>query len=174
MMDRNYPLLLIVGKSGVGKSAIVDASGLTRVISDTSRDPRPGEEHGREYFFEPRELIEARLADNEYSDFKENYGEYYAARCKEMNNKNVMIIDIHSAIKLRDNNPDRAVIVWINGPQREDRQGRVEPDDYWYKLFHDYCIENHEKRHLDSCVKELYDIFHREVKKSALKRWVMP
>ena len=50
-------LLIISGPSGVGKGtvskALLEGSGGNMVfsVSATTRDPRPGEMHGREYFF---------------------------------------------------------------------------------------------------------------------------
>jgi guanylate kinase len=47
----NVELLMIVGPSGVGKSALMKASGFFEVVGDASREPRPGERHGVDYWF---------------------------------------------------------------------------------------------------------------------------
>jgi guanylate kinase len=44
-------LLMVVGPSGVGKSSLIRRSGLAFVPSDTTRDPRPGEQNGVDFYF---------------------------------------------------------------------------------------------------------------------------
>lgn len=52
----NGLLIIITAPSGAGKSSLINAMleaepSLQRSISYTTRPPRPGEQHGREYFF---------------------------------------------------------------------------------------------------------------------------
>jgi len=47
----NLHLVLLVGPSGVGKSALMEASGWPEVIGDASRAPRAGERNGVDYWF---------------------------------------------------------------------------------------------------------------------------
>jgi guanylate kinase len=64
------PLVVVSGPSGVGKSTVV-AEALRRdpaiwlSVSATTRTPRPGEEHGREYFF---------VTDAEFDALRESDG----------------------------------------------------------------------------------------------------
>lgn len=53
-------LLAIVGPTGAGKSTVVKQSGLPFVIGDTTRPPREGEVHGRDYNFrsDPLSVLE--------------------------------------------------------------------------------------------------------------------
>jgi len=44
-------VLMLVGPSGVGKTTLVNNLGLKYVLSDNTRDPRPGELEGRDFFF---------------------------------------------------------------------------------------------------------------------------
>jgi len=44
-------LLMTVGASNSGKSTLMRASGILRVIGDCSRPPRPGERNGVDYYF---------------------------------------------------------------------------------------------------------------------------
>jgi guanylate kinase len=48
---KNLDLLMIIGPSGVGKTAIINRLNLKYIISDTTRDQRPDEEEGKDYFF---------------------------------------------------------------------------------------------------------------------------
>lgn len=59
--------IFLSGPSGVGKSTIIQAILARHVdirlsISYTTRNPRPGEQDGREYFFIPRAAFEERVA----------------------------------------------------------------------------------------------------------------
>lgn len=52
-------LIGLCGKSGTGKSTIakeIEALGYNRVVTDTTRPPRPGEEHGIDYWFDSEEM----------------------------------------------------------------------------------------------------------------------
>lgn len=47
----NLDLLMVVGPSGVGKTTLIQRSGITFVPSDTTRKPRVGEKEGVDYYF---------------------------------------------------------------------------------------------------------------------------
>jgi guanylate kinase len=47
----NLEVLMVVGPSGVGKTTLIENSGLTFAPSDTTRPPRPGEEEGVDFYF---------------------------------------------------------------------------------------------------------------------------
>ncbi|HHM12813.1 MAG TPA: guanylate kinase [Planctomycetaceae bacterium] len=74
-------LFIISGPSGAGKSTV-----LRRVletspvpvrlsVSATTRLPRPGEVHGRDYYFLSDEEFRRRLANGEFLEAKEVYGQ---------------------------------------------------------------------------------------------------
>jgi guanylate kinase len=48
---RNLELLMVVGPSGVGKTTLIQGSGLAYVPGDTTRTPRPEEKNGEDYYF---------------------------------------------------------------------------------------------------------------------------
>jgi len=48
---KNLDLLMIIGPSGVGKTAIINRLNLKYIPSDTTREPRPDEKEGVDYFF---------------------------------------------------------------------------------------------------------------------------
>jgi guanylate kinase len=48
---KNLDLLMIIGPSGVGKTAIINRLNLKYIVSDTTREPRPDEKEGVDYFF---------------------------------------------------------------------------------------------------------------------------
>ncbi len=75
-------LLVISGPSGVGKGTIVKAlkarrNDVVESISCTTREPREGETHGKEYFFLSKEEFLRRIAENDFLEYDEHFGNYY-------------------------------------------------------------------------------------------------
>jgi guanylate kinase len=48
---KNLDVLMVIGPSGVGKTAVINRLNLKYIISDTTRHPRPDEQEGVDYFF---------------------------------------------------------------------------------------------------------------------------
>ncbi len=75
-------LFLVTAPSGAGKSTLVNAllareSGIDLSISHTTREPRPGESHGREYHFVDVDEFLERRARGEFIESAEVHGNYY-------------------------------------------------------------------------------------------------
>jgi len=75
-------LFMVAAPSGAGKSTLVNAllaqePTIKLSISTTTRQPRPGEEHGREYFFTTAEDFVKRAAAGEFLEWAEVHGNYY-------------------------------------------------------------------------------------------------
>jgi len=78
----NGHLLMIAAPSGAGKSSLVtaflkDNPQWALSISTTTRPPRPGEQHGREYFFTSQADFQARQARGEFLEWAQVHGNYY-------------------------------------------------------------------------------------------------
>ena len=82
-MNKKGVLVVVSGFSGAGKGTIMkqllkehpDTYGLS--ISATTRVPRPGEVHGREYFFVSREEFEQMIDKDELIEYAQYVGNYY-------------------------------------------------------------------------------------------------
>ena len=80
-MKRKGILIIISGFSGAGKGTLVKRlvekyDGYALSISATTREPRPGEVDGREYFFLKKEEFERKIAESgliEYACYCDNY-----------------------------------------------------------------------------------------------------
>ena len=80
-MKRKGILIIVSGFSGAGKGTLVKKliekyDGYALSISATTRQPRPGEADGREYFFLQKEEFEQKIAENgliEYAAYCDNY-----------------------------------------------------------------------------------------------------
>lgn len=75
-------LFTVVAPSGAGKSSLVAAllerdPSIQLSISTTTRAPRPGETHGREYHFVSRPAFEAMIGRGEFLEHAEVYGNLY-------------------------------------------------------------------------------------------------
>jgi guanylate kinase len=76
-------LVVVTGPSGVGKGTLLRKllerypDRLTFSISATTRSPRSGEEHGREYWFWARTEFEAKIAEGGFLEWAEYAGNLY-------------------------------------------------------------------------------------------------
>ncbi len=75
-------LLMVAAPSGAGKSSLVRAflarhDNWSLSISTTTRAPRPGESHGREYFFVSKSEFEIRRDRGDFLEWAEVHGNYY-------------------------------------------------------------------------------------------------
>lgn len=75
-------LFMVVAPSGAGKSTLVNAllaqePAIKLSISFTTRPPRPGELHGREYYFTTVEDFLKRREAGEFLESAEVHGNYY-------------------------------------------------------------------------------------------------
>lgn len=84
-MTTEVPVLLVVaGPAGSGKSTLCDrlvkeVPGFARVVTTTTREPRPGETHGVHYHFLTPEEFDAKLEKNAFLEWawvhgKRRYG----------------------------------------------------------------------------------------------------
>ena len=81
MSDRGN-LFVVVAPSGAGKTSLVNEllrrDGRMRLsISYTTRAPREGEAHGREYHFVDRNTFERMIASGDFLEHANVYGNYY-------------------------------------------------------------------------------------------------
>jgi len=75
-------LYIVSAPSGAGKTSLVKAllksdPAIRLSVSYTTRAPRPGETDGRDYHFISRERFEAMLAEDEFLEHAEVYGNFY-------------------------------------------------------------------------------------------------
>jgi len=72
--DPSKVLLILAGPAGVGKSTLCDrlvgeGLGVERVITATTRPPRPNEQNGRDYHFLTEAEFDARLVAGEFLEW---------------------------------------------------------------------------------------------------------
>jgi guanylate kinase len=132
------PVFVLTGTSGEGKSTLAKllverVPDLALAISATTRPRRPGEEHGRDYWFLSDEEFDAKLEAGEFLEWVElPWGEGYRSgtlwseleRITGEGRSPVLEIETGGALAVRDRVP-AAVTIFITAPSREERERRL-------------------------------------------------
>lgn len=127
-------LIIVSGPSGVGKGTIVKTlikrrSDVVESVSCTTRAPRAGEVHGREYYFLDKVDFLKRIEENDFLEYDEHFGNYYGTPksfVKEtLKEKSVILeIDVVGALNAKKEFPD-CVLVMIVPPSEEELKRRL-------------------------------------------------
>lgn len=136
-MQTNRGILLVLsGFSGSGKGTVVkevmkkysDTYALS--ISATSRQPRPGERNGIEYFFKTREEFEEMIAKDELVEYAQYVSNYYGtpkAYVEEQlaAGKDVILeIEIQGALEIKKKFPD-TLLLFMTPPSASELKERL-------------------------------------------------
>ena len=128
-------VFIISAPSGSGKSTLTRQL-LERVpslrfsVSYTTRQPRGVEREGHEYFFISRAEFERRIAEGEFLEYAEVFGNYYGTHISELDRAAgegvdlVLDIDVQGARQLKGR-ISGAVSIFILAPSREILEQRL-------------------------------------------------
>ncbi len=133
-MNRPGILTVMSGFSGAGKGTILNGM-LNKYeyflsISCTTRAPREGEEHGRDYFFVSREEFEKMIRNNEMIEWAEYAGNYYGTPKKAVEDwlaegKDVILeIEVQGGMQVKALFPD-SVLLFVVPPSAEELLNRL-------------------------------------------------
>ncbi len=130
-------LIVISAPSGTGKGAILNEftdkyfdDKIMFSISATTRNPRPGEAHGVNYYFISKEEFKAKIQNDgflEYAEFCDNmYGTPKDAVMNALNSGIDVILEIETvgAKKVKENYPE-AVMVFVLPPSMDELKSRL-------------------------------------------------
>ena len=128
-------VFIISAPSGSGKSTLTaelrkNVPNLEFSISYTTRQPRGSEEHGREYFFVTREEFEKMIAEDQFLEHAEVFGNYYGTARSFLreafarSNDLILDIDVQGAEQVKQKLPE-AVSIFILPPSREELERRL-------------------------------------------------
>lgn len=129
-------LIVLSAPSGAGKTSIAKVL-LQRFpfmvfsISATTRAIRPGEEHGRDYFFLTKEDFLRRVQLGELVEWEEIYTNYYGTLKTEVDralaNGQVMLfdVDVKGALSIKAKYPTDAVLIFVAPPSVEELRTRL-------------------------------------------------
>lgn len=128
-MKKQGTLVVVSGFAGTGKGTVMkellkryDSYALS--ISATTRNPRPGEVDGREYFFKTTEEFEQMIKDNEFVEHACYVGNYYGTPKKYVQEqlaegKDVILeIEIQGALNIKSQFPN-ALLLFIAPPSAD-------------------------------------------------------
>ena len=126
---------IVSAPSGSGKSTLVNelfkmVRCLDFSISYTTRPPRGSEQNGKEYFFVTKEEFEAMIAEDEFLEYAEVFGNYYGTarrflrEAEHHGNDLLLDIDVQGASKIKQRIPV-AVSIFILPPDRENLEWRL-------------------------------------------------
>ena len=129
-------VFVVAAPSGAGKSSLVNAllkqdESIRLSVSFTTRAPRPGETHGREYHFVSREEFAAREAGGEFLETAEVHGNRYGTSRpwieQQLADGRDMLLEIdwQGAQQVKGHFP-RAVSVFILPPSIEALRTRLQ------------------------------------------------
>ncbi len=128
-------LFILSAPSGAGKTTMLRAvldrfSNLCYSISHTTRPPRPGEEHGVDYFFVDKETFEAGIKNGEWLEWAKVHGHLYGTSAAFIDEtlgagKDVLLdIDVQGAKSVLRGYPD-CVTIFILPPSMEELERRL-------------------------------------------------
>ena len=128
-------LIVISGPSGVGKGTVIKevmqrCDRLRYSVSATTREMRPGEVDGVNYFFITRERFEQMIAEDALLEHAVYVGNYYGTPEAKVNEQlaqgyDVLLeIEVQGALQVKKRRPD-AVLIFITAPSFEELARRL-------------------------------------------------
>lgn len=184
-------LIVLSAPSGTGKTTVMNEffrldKNLVDSISWTTRKPRPGEKHGKDYFFVTRSKFLSAQKRGEFLEWAKVYHEYYGTPKSYVKNELakgkdvVLVIDTRGAWKVKHFKP--SVLIFLKPPSvavlkkrlegrnsESDEQlaARLKESQYEMKQanWYDYRIVNHT---VDQTVRAIEKIL--KIEREKLKR----
>lgn len=129
-------LIVVSGPSGVGKGTILQKLmedkdlNLAYSVSMTTREKRPGEEEGVNYYYVTKEEFEKAIENGEMLEHAEFVGNYYGTPLKEVERKRnegynvVLEIEVQGCKQVQEKVKD-ALTIFIVPPDREELERRI-------------------------------------------------
>ncbi len=190
-------LLVISSPSGAGKTSlsrrlIADHAELQLSISCTTRDPRPGEQEGREYHFVDRTEFDAQAAEGGFLEWAEVHDNCYGTprtpvlAALDAGRDVLFDIDWQGAASVAAQAPDDVVRVFILPPTMVDLRRRLvaraqdgaaviarrlerAPGEISRWADYDYVLVNDD---FDQAYAHLMHIYHAERLKRSRNPWL--
>lgn len=191
-MSQKGMLVIVSGFSGAGKGTLIKAL-LARYadqyalsISATTRGPREGEQHGREYFFLSKNEFEQLIAEDALIEHACYVGNYYGTPKRyvmeqmEAGRDVILEIEIQGALKVKERFPE-TLMIFVTPPgagelERRLRGRGTETEDVIRSRLHraveeaefmdryEYVLVND---NLDTCVEEMHQLIQSQHKRAA-------
>ena len=185
-MNKKGLLVILSAPSGCGKDTVFKElrkvrNDVVESVSATTRAPRDGEEHGREYFFHTKEEFEELILQDaliEYAKYVDNYygtPKSYVEKQLEAGKDVILEIEIQGALKVKEKLPD-TLLLFVTPPSAEELKRRLEgrgtetPEVIASRLrraseeakampLYDYILVNDD---LETCVDQMHEIIQSQ------------
>jgi guanylate kinase len=190
-VDGKGLLVIISAPSGAGKDASIERL-VTKVpdavvyVTATSRKPRPGEIHGKHYYFYSPEKFREEIEEGNFLEWSMVHGEFKGVRRdvlgETLQNHKIVIVkpDPQGMRKIKSHLPE-ALTVFIMPPsveslkRRLDHRGTETPEQREIRLRnaeiemaaapeYDYVVVNEDGK-LDETVDKIAEIIKKETKR---------
>ncbi|WP_461831213.1 guanylate kinase [Aquifex sp.] len=133
-------LFIISAPSGTGKTTLAEKlltelDNLEKVITYTTRKPRPYEKNGVDYVFITKEDFEKKIKDDFFLEYANVYGNYYGTPKKDIERilkegkDALLVIDVQGAFKVKELMPD-TITIFLLPPSLEELKRRIETRGY--------------------------------------------
>ncbi|XP_048775821.1 protein PALS2-like [Ostrea edulis] len=200
--------LVLVGANHVGRRSMKerlirdDPRRFGAVMPHTSREPRKGEEHGKGYFFDTRENMEADIKEGKFLEFGEFNGNLYGTKLESIHytvqQGKMCVLDVNpTSLKVLKNAEYMPYIVFLAAPsatvqglmwEEGRRRGKAgkQGGQVEMRTERDFLIAVEESAQIERVYKQYFDLTvvnddfeetYRELKKaltdlSAATQWV--
>lgn len=179
-------LIIVSGFSGSGKGTVMkkimnDYNNYALSISATTRVPRTGEVHGKEYFFISKDQFEQMISEDRLIEYAQYVGNYYGTPKDYVESRLdegidvILEIEMQGAMKVKEKMPD-TLLIFITPPSAEELKNRLvgrntedmdtinarlarASKEALYMDKYDYILVNDD---LDVCVRQLHEIIQSE------------
>lgn len=185
LVPKKNCLFVLSGPSGSGKNTVYDGvkallPAVTHTVSATTRDMRPGEAHGIDYYYLSVEEFQRGIERGEFLEYVQYGGNYYGTlkseitRLSSENRIPVLIIEVNGALNIKRIYPD-ATTIFIVPPSLEELERRIRKrghnteEELRTRLAiaqaememrdkYDHCVINDD---LEQCIQEVYTIIKK-------------
>ncbi|WP_456464112.1 guanylate kinase [Persephonella sp.] len=119
------------GKTTISNLLIKEIPNLKRVITCTTRNPRPGEKNGVDYYFLSKQEFELRIKKGEFLEYAIVHGNYYGTPKKEVEEELsrgydlLLVIDVQGMRQLKKNKKD-IITIFLIPPSIDELKKRME------------------------------------------------
>lgn len=134
-MKQKGVLAVVSGFSGAGKGTVLKGlldkyDNYAFSISATTRDPRPGEENGREYFFVKEDRFEEMIRKDQLIEYARYVNHYYGTPRDYVETRLaegidvILEIEIQGALNVKKKYPD-AILIFVLPPTAKELERRL-------------------------------------------------
>lgn len=119
------------GKTTVAKYLMGKYPQISFSISATTRNIRPGEVDGKDYYFLSKEEFKSKIEQDELVEYEEIFGNYYGTLVSELqrakNEDKILLfdVDVKGALSIRKFYPEESLLIFLSPPSIEILEQRL-------------------------------------------------